>query len=163
MHPHLSPEDQFVHYVKGDATNPQGSDLKLIIHINNNLGAWGAGFVLAVSKKWKKPEQSYKIWKEKFPHLFHLGEIQFVPVEQDVIVVNMIAQNGLRSRNNPNPLDYEALSSCLSKISKFEGDFSVHAPRIGSGLGGGDWKVIESLLIKYLICRDISVTIYDLP
>jgi len=47
-------------YIKGDATNPQAKGTKIIIHICNNLGGWGKGFVLAISKRWKAPEEAYR-------------------------------------------------------------------------------------------------------
>lgn len=135
----------------------------MIIHINNDVGAWGAGFVLALSKRWTQPEKSYRIWKQKYPCLFQLGQVQFVPVEPDIIVANMIAQHQFPTREKPQAVDYQALETCLKKVSNFEAKkFSIHAPRIGAGLGGGDWKTIESLLIKNLVIKDIPVTIYDL-
>ncbi|MFJ9320094.1 macro domain-containing protein [Streptomyces globisporus] len=32
--------------VRGDATAPQGKGVKLILHVCNDLGGWGKGFVL---------------------------------------------------------------------------------------------------------------------
>lgn len=40
-----------IHYVTGDATEPIGEGEKIIAHICNDQGGWGAGFVLALSKK----------------------------------------------------------------------------------------------------------------
>ena len=44
-------------YIKGDATAPIGSGVKVITHICNDIGGWGKGFVLALSKKWKMPKK----------------------------------------------------------------------------------------------------------
>ena len=49
-------------YIKGDATAPIGSGVKVITHICNDIGGWGKGFVLALSKKWKMPEEAYRQW-----------------------------------------------------------------------------------------------------
>ncbi len=49
-----------IQYLKGDATNPTGDNNKVIVHICNDLGKWGKGFVLAISKRWSKPEQVYR-------------------------------------------------------------------------------------------------------
>lgn len=43
-----------IQYLKGDATNPQVEGNKIITHICNDIGGWGKGFVLAISKRWKK-------------------------------------------------------------------------------------------------------------
>jgi O-acetyl-ADP-ribose deacetylase (regulator of RNase III) len=42
-----------IFYMTGDATAPVGEGQKLIVHVCNDIGAWGAGFVLALSKRWK--------------------------------------------------------------------------------------------------------------
>lgn len=49
-----------INYIVGDATNPIGSGLKYLIHIVNNRKKWGKGFVLAVSRKWKQPEEEFR-------------------------------------------------------------------------------------------------------
>jgi len=40
---------------------------------------------------------------------------------------------------------------------------SVHGPRFGSALAGGDWKRIEEMIEKQLVAKGIPVTIYDFP
>ena len=39
----------------------------------------------------------------------------------------------------------------------------VVGPKFGAGIAGGDWNIIEQLIIKNLINDDIPVTIYTLP
>jgi hypothetical protein len=38
---------------------------------------------------------------------------------------------------------------------------SVHLPRIGCGLAGGRWELIEPLITATLCARDIATTVYD--
>ena len=38
-----------IRYVEGDATRPLGNDPCIVVHICNDFGAWGRGFVLAIS------------------------------------------------------------------------------------------------------------------
>ena len=76
-----------IEYVIGDATDPQGDGKKLIVHVCNNVGAWGAGFVMALSKKWKAPEKVYRAQKE-----YILGTVRMVEVEKDVFVCNLICE-----------------------------------------------------------------------
>ena len=40
--------------------------------------------------------------------------------------------------------------------------FSVQMPKMGCGLAGGDWKIIEKIIIEELCSNDIEVTIYEL-
>ena len=49
-----------INYLKADATIPQAEGNIIISHICNDIGAWGKGFVLAISKRWKEPAKQYK-------------------------------------------------------------------------------------------------------
>ena len=51
-----------INYLKGDATVPAGDGPKVIVHICNDVGAWGKGFVLAISKRWPTAERDYRKW-----------------------------------------------------------------------------------------------------
>ena len=53
-------EEKKINYLVGDATRPVGEGVKLIIHCCNDIGAWGAGFVVALSKRWEGPEKCYR-------------------------------------------------------------------------------------------------------
>lgn len=66
-------------YLKGDATKPEGLGTRIIAHICNDVGLWGKGFVLAVSKRSKLPEIEFKEWfKYRKSNNFKLGEIQLI-------------------------------------------------------------------------------------
>lgn len=146
-------------YIKGDATKPIGEGEKLILHVCNDIGRWGKGFVVAISKKWKKPEQIYRRNKKD------LGLVEVVRVESDIYVINMIAQRGIgREWMTKTYLDYEALKECLKKVNvwidKKKEDYTIHMPRIGCGLGGGEWGRVEEIIIEIL--NDKEIYVYDL-
>ena len=160
-----------INYIKGDATNPIGDEQKVIVHVCNNLGGWGRGFVLSLSKRWKEPENTYRQTYKNFG--LTLGDIQSIRVSSDVTVINMIAQKGYgknnsklhKSDNEPNaeiPLQYDALEMCMKKVSNMHNtlNFSIHAPRFGCGLGGASWGMVENLIKEHW--HDINVYIYDL-
>lgn len=162
--------------VDGDATNPQADGVKFIIHCCNDVGAWGAGFVLALSQKWPATKQRYHSWYlqtsvKDATGPFKLGHVQFVPVEDDVVVCNMIGQRGVAPQNGEPPIRYAAIEACLEKVREKieavkqaapETVMSVHCPKFGAGLAGGEWKTIESLLRKEMVENGISVTVYEL-
>ena len=54
-----------IKYHIGDATKPTSEGSKFILHICNDRGGWGAGFVLALSKRWKYPELMYRQWHKQ--------------------------------------------------------------------------------------------------
>lgn len=76
-----------IRYVDGDATRPQGKGKKIIAHGCNDIGGWGSGFVVAVSKRFELPEVAYREWHRHGLSLkgaeFKVGEIQLVHVGLD--------------------------------------------------------------------------------
>lgn len=150
-------------YLKGDATSPSIVGNKIIVHICNDIGKWGKGFVMAISKKWKEPETQYRQWFRSNDN-FVLGEVQFVQVENDLWIANIIGQHKINKDENGNPpIRYEAVANGLKKVAQFAKDknASVHMPRIGCGLAGGTWDKIEPLIQQRLIENHIDVIVYD--
>jgi hypothetical protein len=71
---------------------------------------------------------------------FHLGELQFVKVEDKIWVGNMIGQRDIKTNSTVTlHIRYEAVRSCLSKGIDFalKNNSSVHMLGIGCGLAGG--------------------------
>jgi O-acetyl-ADP-ribose deacetylase (regulator of RNase III) len=152
-----------IEYTLGDATSPIGEGNKMIVHICNDIGGWGRGFVLAISGKWKLPEAEYRKWANSKEN-FVLGEVQFVKVEDNIWIGNMIGQRDVKiSSDGIAPIRYDAVRSCLRKVSGFaiENHCSVHMPRIGCGLAGGKWEEIEPLIKEELSSKGIRAIVYD--
>lgn len=153
-----------INYLKGDATAPSVKGNKIIAHICNDLGAWGKGFVLAISKRWSKPEIEYRLWhRHRNKNDFALGNVQFIQVEKYITVANMIAQRGIKNGSNGVPIRYEALRECLYLLADkaLEINASIHMPRIGCGLAGGKWQFIEPIILETIIPKNISIYVYD--
>ena len=47
-------------YHTGDATRPQDAGPRVVVHLCNDIGAWGRGSVLALSARWLQPEARYR-------------------------------------------------------------------------------------------------------
>ena len=150
----------------GDATRPESAGHKIIAHICNDAGGWGAGFVLAISKRWPQAEADYRAWyRDRAANDFALGAIRLVRVSEDVSVANMIGQHGIRRAGSVPPIRYEAVEQCLRALAEqaLPVHASVHMPRIGCGLAGGSWERIEPLVRRALVDPGIYVTVYDFP
>jgi O-acetyl-ADP-ribose deacetylase (regulator of RNase III) len=131
----------------GDATAPICDGPKVIAHICNDVGRWGKGFVLALSKRWKTPEQEFYAWhRGERPALppFELGRVQFVEVP---------------------PIRYGAVETALRDVASFarEKNAAVHMPRIGCGLAGGTWERIEPIVQATLVHAGVNVFVYEFP
>lgn len=151
-----------IQYVKGDATKPLGAGHKIITHCCNNVGAWGAGFVLALSRRWPHVERAYRELGS-----YDLGDVQFVKATENITVANIIGQDGISDgyRENPHPIRYEAIEAGL-RVVAYRAHFmwhpmpaSIHMPRMGCGLAGGTWDRMEPIIESAL--KDLSVTVYD--
>ncbi|MGI5166301.1 macro domain-containing protein [Spirillospora sp. CA-253888] len=153
-----------IRYVRGDATSPQAKGVKVVAHVCNDLGGWGKGFVLAVSRRWPEPEADYRAWhRDRARNDFGLGAVRCVRVEPYVWVANMIGQRGTKRGSKGVPIRYDALARCLAALGDraLELEASVHMPRIGCGLAGGRWSQVEPLILEHLSERDVPVTVYD--
>lgn len=152
-------------YVRGDATAPQAKGVKVIAHVCNDLGGWGKGFVVALSKRWREPEEEFRRWhRERAKNDFGLGALQLVRVEPYVWVANMVGQRGIRTgRSTGVPVRYEAIDTALAALGGRAAELgaSVHMPRIGCGLAGGRWERVEPLVRARLVERGVPVTVYD--
>ncbi|MFI9787093.1 macro domain-containing protein [Kitasatospora sp. NPDC051984] len=157
--------EQTISYLRGDATAPQGKGVRIIAHVCNDLGGWGKGFVLALSRRWPEPEAAYRRWhRERAGNDFGLGAVQLVQVESYLWVANMVGQRGIRTgRSTGVPVRYEAIDTALGTLGGHARRLgaSVHMPRIGCGLAGGRWERVEPLVTARLTARGTAVTVYD--
>jgi O-acetyl-ADP-ribose deacetylase (regulator of RNase III) len=153
-------------YIKGDVRNPLSYGNKILIHCCNDIGAFGAGVAEAIKQKWPIVREEYLKWVDgKLTYKpFKLGQVQFVKVENNLIVANMIGQHGIGHKNGIAPIRYDAIDECLKNVSDIALKYkaSIHAPKFGAGLAGGDWVRIEALVIKNLCEKNIDVCVYEL-
>jgi O-acetyl-ADP-ribose deacetylase (regulator of RNase III) len=151
-------------YVKGDATDLHNSRPCVLVHICNDQGKWGKGFVLAVSRRWPIVRQSYQDWSQGKTSLpFILGAVQFIAVEDNLWIANLIGQHGVARRGSQPPINYDAIRIGLRRVGDFAKEHvaSVHMPRIGTGLAGGKWSEIYPIIMEELVMKDIPVIVYD--
>lgn len=89
--------------------------------------------------------------------------MQFVEVEPEFWVANLLGQSGIRRERGRAPIRYRAIREGLERVAVFaqERGASVHMPRIGCGLAGGVWEEIEPILTETFVEKGIAVTVYD--
>ncbi len=153
-----------IQYLKGDATSPQAKGHKIICHVCNDLGGWGKGFVVAISKRWSEPEKDYRTWhRHRADNDFALGKVRFIDVDNYIVIANMIAQRGMKTGSNGPPIRYDAIRQCLVQVAEKakQTNSSIHMPRIGCGLAGGKWNKIEPIINDEMSSKGIRVFIYD--
>jgi O-acetyl-ADP-ribose deacetylase (regulator of RNase III) len=152
-------------YKVGDATAPKAEGNRVICHICNDVGGWGKGFVVALSRRWPGPEADFRRWYAgRADNDFALGAVRLVQVEPDTWVANLVGQHGLKAAGGKPPIRYEAVGAGLVTLAREAARLgaTVHMPRIGCGLAGGTWDRIEPIIRRTLCQAGIEVFVYDL-
>ena len=143
-------------------------DKGVIVHSVNCIGAVG-GLAGAIARKWPKNADEYRahIKRQKLPIML-LGSVFEVNVAHNVIVANLFGQYGIGTGKQQT--EYSALISGFKTIADtcFYGNDTedmyfgplgyqevsnvlndIYIPyKIGCGLGGGDWNIVEEIFHK---------------
>lgn len=121
---------------KGDVNKMGNIDIGHTYIKGNDVKVYDA----AVEKRWND-----KIHEDEHYHLLK--------------VINAYTQFGFG--NPAGDLDYEALTLCMRKIAaKFRGQH-IGLPKIGCGLAGGDWEIVEKIIEKELKDCKVTVVIFE--
>jgi O-acetyl-ADP-ribose deacetylase (regulator of RNase III) len=130
----------------------------IIAHGCNCRGGFGSGVAGQVARLYPQAREAY-LAKYKSEG-WQLGEVQYVSIIEhrtSLWVANMATQD---TYGGPGVhVDYEAVKNCFDNLLAFaEGVYAVSIPKIGAGLGGGDWEIIESIIVDRLKNYDVEVT-----
>lgn len=146
-----------VKLIKGDLLT---SNEDVIAHGVNIRGGFGSGVAGQIAKIYPNVKKAYL---DKFQEDgWKLGDIQVIDVGRDIIVINCATQHNYGYDGRRLYADYEAIEQCLIKVKEFciRNNMTLGIPRIGCGLAGGDWQVVEDILLK--VFNNYDVTVYIL-
>lgn len=152
-----------IKYIVEDVRKPIGTGKNLIIHCCNDIGAMGSGVAKALFDKWPIVKSEYVKWNKSGKN-FELGNIQALKVEENIAVINMIGQRDIKPINGIPPVRYGALRKACKKVAEIASKYNatVNVPYLlGCDLAGGDWSIVEEILISELAKKDVEVIIYD--
>jgi len=162
-----------IEHVKGDVTLPVESTAERVVaHIVNDAGKYGAGVSGAIEKRWPEAAEYYRKQYKLARKNVQLGCVLWTAPPGNIMIAQMVAQHGVRHFGNTRPIRYEFLEECLAKVAtaarvlpekhhfddRHLQDVSIHMPRIGAGLAGGRWERIEGLIDE--VFWDLKVFIY---
>lgn len=144
-------------------------DKGVIVHSVNCIGGVG-GLAGAIARKWPINAEKYRshVWNQEFPIML-LGSVFEVNVAHNVIVANLFGQNNVGT--NERQTEYAALIAGFKKIAStnFQGNdrrevyyvtplglieeridlTDIYIPyKIGCGLGGASWNIVEEIINK---------------
>jgi O-acetyl-ADP-ribose deacetylase (regulator of RNase III) len=143
-------------------------DKGVIVHSVNCIGGVG-GLAGAIARKWPKNAEQYRahVKRQTLPIML-LGSVFEVNVAHNVVVANLFGQNNVGTRERQT--EYSALIAGFKSIAqtRFIGNDTqtfitygmgdrefpidltdIYIPyKIGCGLGGGEWNIVEEIINK---------------
>lgn len=125
----------------------------VIIHGCNNRGVMGSGVAREIRRKFPEAYFAYKNLFKDFG--LELGEIIWIFNSHHGCrwIGNCITQDGY-GKDGKKYVCYDAIRKCMREInnsshfkqSHVNGLVEIAMPKIGAGLGGGDWNIISEII-----------------
>ena len=137
-----------IKYIDGDLVR-DSDQFDVIVQCANCFCTMGAGIAPQIKNKF--PEAYAVDCATVSGDKDKLGTISYTTSARKPIVVNLYGQYGYNGRTHGAiDVDYDAIRSGMKLIKeKFSGKF-IGMPKLGAGLAGGDWNIIEKIIQEEL-------------
>lgn len=119
----------------------------IIVHGCNAQGKMGSGLASEIRNKYPG---NYEYYLSVFESTgLHLNEVLFYKVPNSKLVIaNAITQLYYGREYGKRYVNYDAIRLAFKEVTRYalENKLSVHFPKIGAGLAGGNWKLIKEII-----------------
>lgn len=136
----------YLTYVDGSVLD---SDRRVIAHGVNCRGKFASGVAGQIAKRFPEVKRSY-LRKFESEDSWSLGDIQLIQTNSynNKIIANLATQD--RFGHSGKYVDYSACELAFDRLGKIcaSQGFGCAMPKIGTGLGGGEWGPVEEALQK---------------
>lgn len=130
----------------------------VIVHGCNAQGVMGSGVAKQIKERWPGCYEAYREHLKRYKQLGIplLGKVVFQPVpygKADYFIANAITQEFYGREKGKVYVDYEAIRDAFEHINYVAprlGITTINFPKIGAGLGGGDWSIISQIIDEEL-------------
>ena len=144
-------------YKKGDLFT---TNANIIIHGCNCQGKMNSGVAKAIRENYP---DAYEIYMEAHKcGALQLGHNIYYH-EGNKVIVNALTQK-YYGYDNKQYVNYDAIRNCLFQLKfmlkMMEGKIKIAMPKIGCGLGGGDWNIVSGIIEEEL--NDFEVEVWEL-
>ena len=145
---------------------------KVIAHGCNNKGVMNSGVAKAIRENYPEAYSYYMIGCRT--NSLKLGNVIWAPCsgKNFKLIANCITQDGF-GYDSKQYVDYDAVAECMKEINNGSKIYteawpdsesanfqSFALPKIGAGLGGGDWNIISDIIENE--CDFIQPVVYEL-
>lgn len=124
----------------------------IIVHGCNAQGVMGSGVAKAVRAIYPQAYEAYRSAYESKG--LPLGEVVWCRVSTDppLAIANAITQKNYGRSPSVRYVDYDAVARCFATIGEIarRHNLPVHYPKIGAGLGNGDWDTLSTIIQREL-------------
>lgn len=144
-----------IKYIKGDLLE---ADQSLLVHQCNAQDTMGSGVAKAIKVKYPKAYSDYIRDFRHTPKEERLGKVGFSHVGTELqpkIIANLIGQLHYLPRGVCHT-NYKALEEGFNTIKDYFTE-DIAMPKIGCGLGGGDWKIVSAIIESVFDDRDVYI------
>jgi O-acetyl-ADP-ribose deacetylase (regulator of RNase III) len=135
--------------IKGDILTVE---FGVIVHGVNCFGVFNAGIAKQIRQKYPEVCSDYlRIYKDYGGYRYKgdrnlLGTIQICSVSNDLYFVNAFTQLNY-GNDGKKYVSYDAIDNAFAAIARaIDTDSNIHFPKIGCGLAGGEWSVVQSII-----------------
>ena len=145
-------------YITGDLLDVTEG---IICHGCNLSGGFGSGVAGAIARMYPSVRENYHAnYRDKF-----LGDISGLEVIDGLYILNCYTQQGYGRDKNVQYASYDAVRDSMVKVIDMAntlGIKQVHIPRIGAGLGGLNWEIVENVLRNLEIHYGMEFVVHSL-
>ncbi len=116
----------------------------IIVHGVNMQGVMGSGVAKAIKEKY--PDCYIRYVRQK-PH-YYLGKVIWYSDDDEgsLLIANIVTQQ-FYGNCNKRYVNYAAIANGFKTVIDCNHqDHPIYFPKIGAGLGAGDWNIIEQLI-----------------
>ena len=130
-----------IEYKKGNLLDVERG---IILHGCNAQGVMGSGVALAVKNKYPQAYEDYVEDLEE--RRVYLGDTSVYWYNTNLAVYNAITQ--VHYGTSDRHVNYWAIAKVFKNAVENARSFNMtlNFPKIGAGLGGGDWYIIENII-----------------
>lgn len=151
-------------YITGDLVKAfDNGDVDILAHQCNCFGAMGAGIARVIADKYPIVEERDKKFVNGVPE-DKLGHGNYIGITERSCgtkgwIVNLYGQ--FYWSRTKQQTDYDALRSALKETNKIlsicKETYRIGLPKIGCGLGGGNWNIVSEIITEELTVSDLYV------
>jgi len=153
-----------IKYIQGNLLDAlKDNEIQAIAHGCNCTDGFGSGIAKQIARRYPHVKNAYHEYVSVHNAFLSpkqlLGKCLYVATT-DGLIVNMFTQENYGTDGKVY-CSYEAIETGFSKLKEICKDSTIGIPKIGAGLGGGEWNIIEAIINKVFDGREIFV--YLLP